>query len=182
MLVSEANVCASAFVDGTIIEDMNWFVEERTFTTINEQLCEIGARKITTCESDVVLPPGANLVLVLRVSGTPSGRLSPTMLGSDGIRKWFSTRHPQLRVPDSVVRVWDQEIPITVELVSVLLPVVRYTSKFLCGDKPDNKERRWQAFAGPTSLLEINEAFKNGLSCQVALLAMRGHIYIDLTV
>lgn len=165
MLVSEANVCASAFVDGTIIEDMNWFVEERTFTTINEQLCEIGARKITTCESDVVLPPGANLVLVLRVSGTPSGRLSPTMLGSDGIRKWFSTRHPQLRVPDSV-----------------LLPVVRYTSKFLCGDKPDNKERRWQAFAGPTSLLEINEAFKNGLSCQVALLAMRGHIYIDLTV
>lgn len=96
MLVSEANVCASAFVDGTIIEDMNWFVEERTFTTINEQLCEIGARKITTCESDVVLPPGANLVLALRVSSTPSGRLSPTMLGSDGIRKWFSTRHPQL--------------------------------------------------------------------------------------
>lgn len=99
MLESKANVCASAFVDGAILEEVKWFVEERTFTTDNGQLCETGARKITKCDSDVVLPPGANLILVIRVSGTPSDRVSPTILGSDNIRKWFTTRIPTTSSP-----------------------------------------------------------------------------------
>ncbi|KAI5702422.1 hypothetical protein M8J76_014767 [Diaphorina citri] len=85
MLVSEQHNFISCFVDGSIIEGIDWFMVEKTM--ING--LEVGRRKISPCNSDVVLPPHGELILVMRMSGEVSTVPAPVNIGGAAVRRRF---------------------------------------------------------------------------------------------